>query len=304
MLILTETLTRTIDEITASAKMNMQDMIHRAIALGKDFIDAKEQLGHGGFLPWLKNLGVSSSTAANYMKVAKEITPGSRLADMPYSKALALLSAPADQREELAEEAEDKSAAEIRKLIEERNKAAEAANILTEENRKLDEERIRSCMIANKEMARADSLNNELNKMNQYSAELRDQLEKAKADLLTAENNRVEVEVVPADYDQLKKNQAILMNAATEAEERAADLEAELEALRSGEVKLSTYETLHRCVKVFMIDCELLPLKAKDLHRDSDQIMRELGRLKQWIHVMEESVGNSFEMNDGTVTVS
>ena len=301
---MTETLTRTIDEITASAKMNMQDMIHRAIALGKDFIDAKEQLGHGGFLPWLKNLGVSSSTAANYMKVAKEITPGSRLAELPYSKALALLSAPADQREELAEEAEDKSAAEIKKLIEERNKAAEAANILTAENQRLDEERIRSAMIANKEMARADSLKNELNKMNQYSAELRDQLEKTKADLLTAENNRVEVEVVPADYDQLKKNQAILMNAATEAEERAADLEAELEALRSGEVKLSTYETLHRCVKVFMIDCELMPMKAKDLYKDSNSIIRELDRMKQWIHVMEQAVGSALEVNEGAVTVS
>ena len=122
------TIIRSIEEITISAKLNMQDMIGKAMALGRDFADAKEVLGHGKFLPWLEKLGVSSSTANNYMRIAREILPGSRMSELPYSKALALLAAPAEDREALAAQAEDKSTAEIRKLIEERNRAAEAAN--------------------------------------------------------------------------------------------------------------------------------------------------------------------------------
>ena len=81
-------ITRSLQEITISARMNMQDMIGKAMALWRDFLEAKELLGHGKFLPWLEELGVSSSTANNYMRVAREIAPGSRMASLPYGKAL------------------------------------------------------------------------------------------------------------------------------------------------------------------------------------------------------------------------
>lgn len=280
---MTKEMIRSIEEITASAKMNMADMIHRAIALGKDFADAKEQLGHGGFLPWLKELGVSSSTAANYMRVAREIPEGSRLSGLPYSKALALLAAPAEEREELAEEAEGKSAAEIKKLIEERNRAAEAANA---------------------ESNRANVLQNEVNKLKQYTAELNDELEKTHADLLIAENNVVEVEVVPKDYERLKHNQALLMNAATEAEDRAAAAEARLEeVLQNGAGRASSYELIHRNLKLFMVDCEMLPALARDLYMDADNIVRDLNRMKTWIKAMESAL-DSAAIGEGAVIVS
>lgn len=274
---MTQTLTRSIEEITASARMNMQDMVNRAIALGHDFIDAKEQLGHGEFLPWLKKLGISSSTASNYMKVAREIQPGSRLAEMPYSKALALLSAPADQRDELADAAEDKSAAEIRKLIDERNRATEAANIETN---------------------RANCLQNELNKAKQYSDSLYDELSKTKADLLTAENNRIEVEVIPADYERLKENQAMLMNAATEAEERAAAAEAQLEEMRmngQGQTK-DVIGVIHDAVRSFMFDCEMLVMP--DVIIKNDSILADINWIESWCAAIRNKVSGTVMISD------
>lgn len=43
---------RTIEEISADIRMRMQHMARDYIAIGLDLIEAKDQLGHGKFLPW------------------------------------------------------------------------------------------------------------------------------------------------------------------------------------------------------------------------------------------------------------
>ena len=276
------TIIRSIDEITISAKVNMQDMIGKAIALGHDFMDAKELLGHGKFLPWLEKLGVSSSTASNYMKVAREIQPGTLMASLPYSKALALLSAPAEEREELAAQADDKSAAEIRKLIEERNRAAEAANAETARANQAEHDAKRfydeNAMLNNK----ISVLNNECNKQRQYAQDLREKL-------IIAENNKaVEfVEKAPADYERLKKNQADLMEAAARAEERAAELEEQLEAARSGQAQeVPAAITLAKAMNAFFSECEMMPFYPADLVGDSAAILNKVEQLEDWCRRM------------------
>lgn len=276
------TIIRSIEEITISAKMNMQDMIGKAIALGHDFMDAKELLGHGKFLPWLEKLGVSSSTASNYMKVAREIKPGTLMASLPYSKALALLSAPAEEREELAAQADDKSAAEIRKLIEERNRAAEAANTESARADRAEHDAKRfydeNAALNNK----ISVLNNECNKQRQYAQDLREKL-------IIAENNKT-VEVVekaPADYERLKKNQADLMEAAARAEERAAELEEQLEAARSGQAQeVPAAITLAKAMNAFFSECEMMPFYPADLVGDSAAILNKVEQLEDWCRRM------------------
>ena len=276
------TIIRSIEEITISAKVNMQDMIGKAIALGHDFMDAKELLGHGKFLPWLEKLGVSSSTASNYMKVAREIKPGTLMASLPYSKALALLSAPAEEREELAAQADDKSAAEIRKLIEERNRAAEAANTESARADRAEHDAKRfydeNAALNNK----ISVLNNECNKQRQYAQDLREKL-------IIAENNKT-VEVVekaPADYERLKKNQADLTEAAARAEERAAELEEQLEAARSGQAQeVPAAITLAKAMNAFFSECEMMPFYPADLVGDSAAILNKVEQLEDWCRRM------------------
>lgn len=282
-------ITRSMEEITASARVNMQDMIHRAIGLGQDCLDAKELLGHGKFLPWLKELGLSSSTAANYMKVAREVTPGSRLESLSYSKVLALLAAPAEEREQLAEETEDQSAAHIKRLLSERNKALMAAN--SETNR------------ANAAEADAKKFYAEVARLNTERAEMEYKLEQMKADLLTAENNRVEVEKivekvvekVPEDYEELKRRSAGMLAAAEEAEKRAADAEAELEELRANgsAAEKPAIIRLHEAVQTFFASCDLMKYNMADFRRDKRSLSGILTQMEDWCSAMREAMEES-----------
>ena len=119
---------RTLEEMKAGIRIRMQNMVNNALDIGIDLMEAKDACRHGEWMPFLKEIGLSASTAANYMRIAKEVAADSRMAQLPYTKILALLAAPPEEREELAAAAEDMSAADIRRLTEERNKAAEAAN--------------------------------------------------------------------------------------------------------------------------------------------------------------------------------
>lgn len=293
------TIIRSIEEITISAKVNMQDMIGKAIALGRDFMDAKELLGHGKFLPWLETLGVSSSTASNYMKVAREIQPGTLMASLPYSKALALLSAPAEDREELAAQAEDKSAAEIRKLIEERNRAAEAANTESaradraehDAKRFYDENADLRRQLDVMDRARQANLEHS-NKMSDKNNMLCLEIDQLKEKLIIAENEKtVEViEKAPADYERLKKNQADLMEAAARAEERAAELEEQLEAARSGgqAQEVPAMITLGKAMNAFFSECEMMPFYPAAMIGDSAAILNKIEQMEEWCRRMHD----------------
>lgn len=305
---------RTIEEITASARLNMADMVNRAIALGQDLIDAKELLGHGKFLPWLNQFGISSSTASNYMRVAREITPGSRLASLPYSKALALLAAPPEEREQLAEEAEDKSAAEIRRLIAERDKAAEAANAETHraDQAEADAKRFydENAELRGKLEIAEDRnhnyharLNETIDNMRRERKAAQEKVEELRAQLLQAENNRVEVEVLPKDY---QAREDALLQAAAEAEERAAAAEAQVEQMKAelenGSTEGGAYERLHYSLKTFMLQCEYFAINPGPLMAERDKVKTDLDWLQSWILTVTDGLDGGAIQAEGTVS--
>ena len=112
---------RTLEQITESAILHVQGAGQNLLQLGQDMLDAKALLGHGQWMPWLKQIGQSARTAENLMRLAREIEPGTTMAQLPYTKALAMLALPANERESFAAANEDKSAAEIKRLIAERD---------------------------------------------------------------------------------------------------------------------------------------------------------------------------------------
>lgn len=293
------TIIRTIEEITASAKLNMLDMTNKAIALGHDLADAKEVLGHGNFLPWLREIHISSSSAANFMRVAREVPAGSRLAGMQYSKVLALLSAPAEDREALADETEGKSAAEIRRLIAERDKAAESCNAEStradqaeaDAKRFYDENARLNNKVADLEerIEREQRVRDlEDKNHNEIVGNLKDALKRARDDL-DAERNKTPEEVLPAGY---KEEKEALLNAAEEAEARATAAEEELEKLRSerAEGRVSDYEKLHYQMKVFFLNCELLACNTSGLLPDRDKAIRDIDRIMHWCQVVRDEL--------------
>lgn len=110
-----------------------------AIEIGRRLVEAKDLLSHGEWLPWLeKETEFSERSAQNYMKIFNEYgaaqlglfgpeTNTQTFADLPISKALALLSVPESERIEFAEEvdADRISVRELEEKIREREQKIE-----------------------------------------------------------------------------------------------------------------------------------------------------------------------------------
>lgn len=120
---------------------------------------------------------------------------------------------------------------------------------------------------------RITGLQNELNKQKQYAEDLRKELD------------RKQEAAVPADF---AKDREILLAAAEEAEKRAADAEAELEALKAGGAGQPdpAWKVLKVAMTRFMADCEMMPLNPASLIQEKARIEANLSRLEKWTDMM------------------
>ena len=303
---------RTREEITASVRIHMRSMVNNALEIGMDLMEMKEACRHGEWLPWLKEIGLSASTAANYMRIAREVGADSKIAQLPYTKILALMAAPPEEREELAAAADSMSAAEIRKLTEERNKAAEAANAETARADQAEEALRKSEEDAKKIYDRNARLRTEMQNLQaklekaregQKQAEtgcniLKGSVEKQKEiindlqeKLIVAENQQ-KIEVVPEDYEQMKRERQELIDAAAEAEARAAEAEAALEEMQNENAQngVSDFEKMHFAMRSFLMQCDFMALQPGGLYRDAEKALKDVGRLRLWCDTIEKAL--------------
>lgn len=235
---------RSLMEIEADILAQKRTIGRSIVIIGQDLIEAKSKMEHGLWGTWLEErVNFSQSTAENYMKIAEQVGGDSLLLNLPYTKILALLAVPAEEREEFAADnhVEDKSVAQIKQLIKERDDArihaSKAEDKITEQQRIID-------------MYAKDKINSAHNEMK--TAEkiefLEKQLEKERAkepDTVT-----VEKEVIPPDYDAIKAQNAKLedqlktamvrLNQAEdsleEAEERASRAQAEAQRAKMEQI--------------------------------------------------------------------
>ena len=113
--------TRPIEVITAEIWLYKQQAGAAILEIGRRLIEAKAQLEHGEWLPWLeKEVEFSEATAQRFMRIAREYTNPSLVTDLGASKALVLLALPASEREEFVAEKHEvngteKSVAEMSK---------------------------------------------------------------------------------------------------------------------------------------------------------------------------------------------
>lgn len=67
----------------ANVQKSAEQMAEQAIAAGRLLIEAKASVGHGGWLPWLKeNVGISERTARRYMQLANAGIKSATVADL------------------------------------------------------------------------------------------------------------------------------------------------------------------------------------------------------------------------------
>ena len=102
-----------------------------------------------------------------------------------------------------------------------------------------------------------------------------------------------ELEGARKEADSLRRNQGDLLLAAEEAEKRAADAEAELEALRAAgpEGKEPAWKVIKMAADRFRMECEMLPiLDAPGVLRGEKQIAPCLDWMETWLAVMRDTL--------------
>ena len=205
---------RSLLEIEADILAQKRTIGRSIVIIGQALREAKSQLEHGAWGEWLsEKVNFSQGTAENYMRIAEQVDGDSALLNLPYTKILALLSVPQEEREAFAEEnrVDEKSVSEIKRLVRERDEAEKKADYVLDALKRSEE---RECVA--------------MRKIDQYKQRERESIaEQAKLNhLLSQERERVaalearepdtvtiEREVPPPDYEATRQENARLNQA-------------------------------------------------------------------------------------------
>lgn len=187
-----ETITREIKDLQRQAQGTM---VAYAVEIGRRLKEAKSLLPYGEWGIWLKDkVAFSQSTANNFMRVFDEygdrqltifgaVADSQTIANLPYTKALRLLALPEEEREEMAEQAEDMSVKELEKAIRERNeaRAEKEEAVKREQEARIAEQAARDkAEQADALKQKADELEAKLQAAQEKANTLKDKLKKAK----------------------------------------------------------------------------------------------------------------------------
>lgn len=146
---------RTLEVVAAEIRTFTASMLNNVIEIGRRMCEAKEMLPHGQFGTWIKeNTGYSASTANNFMRLfdeygaaqgslfGAEVSNVQTFGNLSYTKALALLQVPAEEREnfvraldEAGTPAAEMSTRELQQAIRERDEARQALTVAQEDAR-------------------------------------------------------------------------------------------------------------------------------------------------------------------------
>lgn len=199
---------RSPEELAVAISFYKAQTVQNVIEIGRCLIEAKAQLDHGQWETWLREKAeIGLRQAQLFMRLANEMGPKTKtFSFLSYSKALALLAVPADEREEFIEAThtvagqektvDEMSVRELKKVIKERDEARQQAADRDEANGLLRAE-LEDARQRNVAHIKAKSaLQLELDKANRTIAE------KNKA-LRALENRPVEVAVSEPTEEQL-----------------------------------------------------------------------------------------------------
>lgn len=233
-----------------------------ALKIGERLCEAKELLGHGEFLPWIKDeFGWTDRTAQKLMAVYREFGDSQKslfgpeintktYSDLPVSKLYLLISVPESEREDFVKEnnVAEMSVREMEKLLREKKEAEDESREAHAELDKLADKYAALSAVASEQekelkAAQADvsaSIEAAKKEAAAEAEKARRTAEKAqKAAEAEAKKARDEAEAAKKDLQQLRDNPEIPQEvmdklkaqfgkAAEEAEARAREAEAKL----------------------------------------------------------------------------
>lgn len=205
---------RDIDIITEEINFYKQQAGMAILEIGKRLVEAKAQLSHGEWLPWLeKKVEFSERSAQQYIRLWKEYGKSATVADLGVRKALVLLALPENERDSFAGETHavdgaEKTAAEM--TVKELEKAVAERNAARQEA-----EQAKADLYAAREAAR----------------EARDHVEALQGELEALKNRPTEVAIEQKDATE-EQLAAARQEAEAAAARRVAELEKALEQAR------------------------------------------------------------------------
>jgi len=228
--------TRTPEIIAGEIRTFTASMLNNVIEIGRRMVEVKELLPYGTFGRWItENTGYSTSTANNFMRLYQEYgadqgclfgaeVESQTFGKLSYSKALALLAVPKEERETVAAEldAERLSTRELERAIRERDEARKA---LEDTSARLEQ--------AEKTLAGARDHETELNRK---LAAARDDLQAAETEFSESERQLKEkiqeLESRPVEV-AVERDEEAIRKAAAEARKAAEDAaRADMDKLR------------------------------------------------------------------------
>ena len=294
-----ETLGSEIRYLSAQAKSMT---VWFGVEIGKRLAEAKEMVGHGGWLDFLKTeTEFSSSSASRFMQIAREY--GGKTSNFPtlgnlsVSNALRLLAVPEEEREEFAQavDAEHISSRELEQAIRERDEARKA----------LEEAQNAAVQLTERTEKQAEQIRELENRPAEVAVQVADpaEIDKAVAEALAAAEKKHEAALDSAE--RLRKAaekkqaelQAIVDSAAkiestnrAEAEKlntRIANLQKELELVRAEQTAAAKASSIQSDADVAVFQsffqatlenfnkaCGLLgKVKLRDAHK-ADKLLR------------------------------
>lgn len=285
---------RTIEVITGEIRDAQRKGGEAILTIGRCLIEAKEQLSHGEWLPWLsEQVGYAEKTAQNFMRLAREFSNPQALADLGATKALALLALPAEEREQFVAEHNvvDMTSRQLQQAIKERDEAravaaaAEEARAKIEADRAMTKDTLRALL---DEKLRTDQ---DVNRLQQELEELRsrpvDVAVETVVDQEAVEKARAEVRA------EMKEKLKIARSQRREAEEALAAAQEKLERLRKEEKRselssdkdLAQFELLFGQAQETVNKMHGIMLRVKT--RDEDAA----GRLRKALRALADAVG-------------
>ena len=129
---------RTVEQIAVEINFYKAQTVQNIIEIGKRLIEAKERLPHGAWADWLKDaVDFTQSTANRFMQIAREYSTSAPVRNLSYTKMLALLQVPEEDREAFLAEShlvngvpktvDEMSKRELNQAIRERDQARREA---------------------------------------------------------------------------------------------------------------------------------------------------------------------------------
>ena len=276
--------------LAAEIRALTASMLSTIIEIGRRMCQAKEMLPHGEFLAWVKEeTGYSQSTANNFMRLFQEYgaaqgclfgaeVNSQTFGNLPYSKALALLAVPAEEREEFAREnhVEDMSTRELKQAIKERD----------ELRRQLDEERA----AAEGASLKISELEEKLDASGKEAARQKTEAEKAKEKLEALMNAPVEVAIQAADPEEVQRAVEEALRKAKE--EHQAELDAMAQKAKRADAERDRLKK------------KLAKIQSAAATADGGEARREVERLKKELAMADPVVSEFkglFEQASGLV---